>query len=558
MAFRIPSRLLPVSLLTAATIVAAADAAHAGDEFVSATGAYLASRLAIHQGDILARTEFLEEALADSPHETVLLSQTHDSLLSVGRVDEAVRLAGELHHRGLRSASSSITQLVDALKSGDDARVDEAIALLPADGHAGVLGTLAEAWRDVRAGMIPRALETIGAPAKGDGFDPLRAYHRALIHDLAGDAAAAEAAFMGAWQAPGAVAWETARALGGFLERQDRHDDARGVYLRYMDAHPEHRWFESGVDGQFPPVIDADLALSDAFAGIAQHLVLERRSFAALALLNQAAFLAPDDDRIRFMIGNVLAMHGRYLESAEAHGLVSALSPMSWNAGLARARSLHGAGHPDEAMSLLRQMADRRPASAAPFVAIGDILRYLQRWEDAIGAYDDALERLDAASATRAEVLFSQGIALEVSGDWTRAERALLESLEERPDDPHVLNYLGYTWADMGEHLVEALDLIERAVERAPANGMIIDSLGWVLYRLERFNEAVVHLERAAELEPSEPVIIDHLGDAYWMTGRQAEARFQWRRVLGMESTDDALAEVVRQKLQSGLESRGL
>ena len=552
-----------IAAVLAVVVMLAADRARAQTDLVSMTGAYLASRAATYKGDMISKTDFLSQALDARPDDTTLLSETHNALLSVGHVPRAVQLASRLLARGLKTEFSSVTLLVDALKTDDPERVREAFGLLPEEGSSGHLVSLVRAWLAAKDGDYSLAIESIGSPSKGDGFDPVRAYHIALIKDLAGDPISAGQAFSLAWESQGNVTWETARAYGGFLERHGRWDDAHDVYRHYMDVNPANRWFETelerSIEGGKPPApVHADLAIVDAFAAVARKLVAERRSGVALALLNQAAYLAPDDDRTRFMIADVLALQGRYPESAGAYGLVSGQSPMFWSARLGRARSLHDMGHTDEAVSLLRAMSGEKPLSAGPFVAIGDIMRSHRRWNEAAEAYDEALGLLDDSAGIRPDVLFDLGTALERSGNWQRAEHAFVGSLETRPDDPYTLNYLGYSWADRGEHLVEALDLIERAASQAPDDGMIIDSLGWVLYRLQRFEEAVAQLERAAELEPSEPVIIDHLGDAYWMAGRRYEARFQWQHVLSMEPDDDTLIEAVRHKLQSGLDESGL
>jgi Flp pilus assembly protein TadD len=127
-----------------------------------------------------------------------------------------------------------------------------------------------------------------------------------------------------------------------------------------------------------------------------------------------------------------------------------------------------------------------------------------------------------------------------------------LKALELEPNQPFVLNYLGYSWIEKGRHLARAQKMIEDAVRQRPRDGYIVDSLGWVLYRLGDYEKAVPHLERAVELQPSDPVINDHLGDAYWKVGRNREARFQWKRAKSLDPTDEVL-EVLEEKLESGL-----
>src|SRR5207302_9406593 len=118
--------------------------------------------------------------------------------------------------------------------------------------------------------------------------------------------------------------------------------------------------------------------------------------------------------------------------------------------------------------------------------------------------------------------------ALERAGRWPRAEADLLHALELQPEQPLVLNYLGYSWVDKGLKLNDAMRMIQRAVDLRPNDGYIVDSLGWAFYRLGNYPQAAQQLEKAVELRPQDPTINDHLGDAYWQTGRAEEARNQW------------------------------
>jgi Flp pilus assembly protein TadD len=152
-------------------------------------------------------------------------------------------------------------------------------------------------------------------------------------------------------------------------------------------------------------------------------------------------------------------------------------------------------------------------------------------------------------------VLFYQrGIAYERSDRWELAEDDFFRALELEPDQPLVLNYLGYSWVELRRNLDEAQEMIEKAVEQRPDDGYIVDSLGWVMYRLGNFEEAVKHLGRAVELRPVDPVINDHFGDALWMVGRRIEARFQWKRALSFEPEEEE-AERIRDKLERGLDA---
>ena len=206
----------------------------------------------------------------------------------------------------------------------------------------------------------------------------------------------------------------------------------------------------------------------------------------------------------------------------------------------------------DEAFALLEGVAAREPERIDAFVQLGDLLRHDERYDEAEAAYSRAIARLGKPKREHWTLLYARGIAYERTKRWPEAEADFLKALELEPEQPFVLNYLGYSWVDQGLHLDRAKNMLNRAVELRPDDGFIVDSLGWVHYRLGDYDAAVDSLERAVELEPADPVINDHLGDAYWRVGRQREARYQWQRVLTLEPDEEVTAEV-EQKLRSGL-----
>jgi len=210
--------------------------------------------------------------------------------------------------------------------------------------------------------------------------------------------------------------------------------------------------------------------------------------------------------------------------------------------------------------AVLHGLTEAYPDDPRSQVALGDLLRRDERWEPAAEAYAAALARVgaDTGGGDAPELWrlhYAHGIALERSRRWPQAERALKRALELEPDQPFVLNYLGYSWVDQGLHLDEARAMLHQAVELRPDDGFIVDSLGWAYYRLERYEKAVTYLERAVELEPGDPVINDHLGDAYWRVGREREARYQWERALTLEPSDEDVP-AIEAKLERGLPER--
>jgi tetratricopeptide (TPR) repeat protein len=151
-------------------------------------------------------------------------------------------------------------------------------------------------------------------------------------------------------------------------------------------------------------------------------------------------------------------------------------------------------------------------------------------------------------------LFYARGICFESLNRWQDAEKDLQQALKLNPDQPEVLNYLGYSWADQGKKLSEAYDYVSRAHSQTPEEPYIIDSLGWVLYRMGYFNEAVPYLEESVQFLPADAVINEHLGDVYWQVGREQEARFQWERALkNSEESDTEKMQTLKNKMANGI-----
>ncbi|MEM9670373.1 MAG: tetratricopeptide repeat protein [Pseudomonadota bacterium] len=186
-------------------------------------------------------------------------------------------------------------------------------------------------------------------------------------------------------------------------------------------------------------------------------------------------------------------------------------------------------------------------------IQLGDLFRSLGRYEDAEQVFSEIIANDTEKGLTDWRLLYARGAAREQLQKWPRAEADLLAALELAPEQPSLLNYLGYSWIDRGENLEKGFEMIQRAVDLRPDAGYIIDSLGWAYYRLGRYEEAVEQLERAVALEPGEAVLNDHLGDAYWRVGRHLEATFQWSRAIQLDPESQG-TELLHAKVENGLD----
>lgn len=524
----------------------------------TASGAYLAAQAAFVERDMGTAADYLMIALADDPDNKDLIRQAHFAMVSAGRVPEALPLARKLVVGEQAEQLSPLTLAVDALDRGDTEAAYEAIGYLPLSGYGLALVPLFEAWIAVAEGDLEGAVAAIGPYDLGDGFDALRAYHVALIEDLASNPEAADAAFRVALTAQDGGSYRVVLAYGSFLENRGKSAEAREVYEDFLTANPNSLWLEGAIEqleapGDVRRLDTPEEGAAEALFAVAGAAQQGGSPETALAYAQLAAYLAPDSDVVHLLIGDVLELEGLHADAIAAYRRINAKSPLSWTGRLRTAINLDDSGASDKAIAMLRQMEQERPDRADALIVLGDILRVNERWDEAVAAYDDAYEREGDAAVDDWKLHYVRGIALERSGDWERAEADLLRALEIQPGHPFVLNYLGYTWVDMGIHMDEALAMIEQAVAQRPTDGFIIDSLGWAYYRMGRYEEAAAQLELAVEYEPGDPVVNDHLGDAYWRVGRRNEARVQWQRAMSLADDDQELIDAIREKLQSGL-----
>ncbi|RVC04686.1 tetratricopeptide repeat protein, partial [Mesorhizobium sp. M7A.F.Ca.CA.002.15.2.1] len=206
----------------------------------------------------------------------------------------------------------------------------------------------------------------------------------------------------------------------------------------------------------------------------------------------------------------------------------------------------------EEAITHLKAFVDAHPNDMRAYLALGGVYSSKEDFRSAATLYDKAVEALKTPTAANWNIFYQRGIAYERLKEWPKAEPNFRKALELFPDQPQVLNYLGYSWVDMNMNLKEGLAMIQKAVDLRPSDGYIVDSLGWAYFRLGRFDDAVREMERAVSLKPEDPVLNDHLGDAYWRVGRKLEATFQWNQARDLKPDPDVLANL-QQKLMKGL-----
>ncbi len=545
---------------TAADPPAPAAAASPAEAEAPATGAggYLAARQAYKGDDLDTAAAHYRVALGEDPDNPALVRRAFLARLEIGDAAGAAALAERGLATGAVAPFMHLSLGVERARLGDWDGAADFFLLLPRSRLGLVMRPMLAGWAAAGRGDAAGADRAFAGLAAMPGFETLALLHIAHAAALGGDGEAAGAAFRdalarnpdppprlrlaaAAWLASERRMEEARRALGPRSRRGPDPAAAAAMLDRAAAGEPVPELVSSAAEGA-----------AEALFDLASAMQRERSRSAAMALARLALRLRPDFPLAQLLVGEILDDRGRHAEAAAIYRDVPLASPYGALARLRAAASLRDLGRTGEAAAALAELAGERPRDPVPWIRLGDLRRGDKDWGEAIAAYDRAEARIDAPGPEDWRLFYTRGIALERAKDWKRAERDFLKALELSPDQPYVMNYLGYSWTEQGVHLERAERLIEKAVELRPNDGYILDSLGWVLFRTGRFHEAVPKLERAVRLKPNDPTINDHLGDAYWRVGRRIEAGFQWRRALAMDPEAELLS-AIEEKLERGL-----
>lgn len=522
----------------------------------SALGAYLAARWAHASHETGAAADFYSRALAADPENVELLQRAHMLLAAEGRLEEAVALARRLLAFDSEAAVAAMLVASRDVKEGRLAAAEERLAKLPRRGINSFMAPMMLAWTRAAQGRFDGALAALAPMSGSSPLAPLHDFHAALINDLADRRMAAEKLYDSLVAGEGPLTLRAVEAAGAFYQRIGRTEKARALYARYMGQHPGSGLLDGDArlaqGDKLPRVVQSGVeGLAEAMFGASTSIRQGNALDVALVFGRLALDLRPNFPLAQVLVADILQSQERFDLANEVYRAIDPASPAWWSAQLRVAENLEDSGRADEAAALLRGMAGQRPDRWDALVSLGDVLRRGKNFAAAAEAYGQAITRVPRIERHHWTLFYSRGIALERSQRWPEAETDFLKALELERDQPYVLNYLGYSWVEQGINLDQARKMIEKAASLRPDDGAVVDSLGWVLYRLGDYPAAVRNLERAVELRPEDPTINDHLGDALWRVGRRDEARFQWQRALLLESDAEA-KQGLEAKLKAG------
>jgi tetratricopeptide (TPR) repeat protein len=525
----------------------------------NAAGSYLAARHAGAERDAGAAATYYLNVLKLDPRNPDLLSRAFLSVLTDGDVDGAGKLADRVLAADHTDRIARLVIGIRELKQKRYAQAQQDFAQSVRGPVTDLAASLLSGWALYGAGDAKAATDTIDKLSGPDWYAIFKDLHTAMILDLANNKKEAAKRFDRTYKSD-PTALRTVEAYGRFLSRTASKDDALKIYQDFDKALPDHplvsQEMKDVADGQkLPPLVDSPQAgAAEALYGLGASIGRRGGEDLALIYLQLALYLQPTHTMALLSLGDLYEDLKKPELAIKAYERIPTSSPLARNAQIQEAVDLDSLDRTDEAKQKLDHVIAEHPKDTEAIVELGNIQRGRKQFADCATTYGKAIDTLAKPEKSNWVMFYFRGICYERSHQWPAAEADMKKALELYPEQPLVLNYLGYSWVDQGQHMTEGMDMIRRAVDQRPDDGYIVDSLGWAYYRIGNYDEAVKNLERAVELKPEDPTINDHLGDAYWHVGRTLEAHFQWSHAKDLKPDPEDLPKI-EAKLKNGLPS---
>ena len=525
----------------------------------TAYGAFLAGRYAEAQQDPAAAAGFFEKAVAADPANPDLVGEGLAAALLAG-APGAVSLAPLVSHNAL-----AIMLLGNqAALNGDYGGAARRFATLPQDDLAGVIQPLLVAWAEAGAGNQGAALAGLARYFSGSNLSLVYVLNAALIADVGGDPHDAAGYYAAAGSGGATQNLRLAQILASWQARQGQMQGAQAQLAALLADHPDLQVALPALKAAIakPVITKPTDGLAEAYLTFAGLLDQPQQVTVRVTFLRFALALRPDLAAARLLLASVQEGDNAGNAAADPARLEAALAtlrpvpaddPLYGPVAMQEATLLAALNRPEEAVAVLNRLAAADPGDPTPLAAAADVLRDDNQFKASAAAYDKAIALTGQPPPPAAwSLYFDRGMAEDQSGDWKAAEPDMLEALSLAPNQPYLLNYLGYSWALRGEKLDQARRMLQQAVGLDPNDGAVIDSLGFVSLRQGRKAEAIGLLTQAVELDPDDAEVNAHLGDAFWANGMKLQAGYQWQRALSLKPDPKLQNEIEAKLKQAG------
>lgn len=555
-----PRYILPFAGAAALTMLVTAIPSRAEfsiNDATSLSGNYLAGRSAGKERDNEIAADYLSKALIEDPDNPVLIEKLFLLEVSSGNLPAAEELATKVLSFNSQHRMARIVLGLRDFRSRHyaDARKNFAEASYTPVGE--LTSALLSAWAYAGESNLKEALATLDKLDSNDSFANFKSYHSALIADYLSSSVRAEASYKKAYAQAG-TSLRVVQSYGNFLERHNRRDEAIKIYQAFLDGGEDNALvglaLKRAKEAKTPLAFIATpgAGAGEALFSLASAMTDDQSIDVALLYAQLALSFNGDRPVLLTLLGDIYVDTKQYQNAINTYEQTPLASPLRINADTEIAVNLQRLDRTKEAQERLKGIIAHDPKNYDALVTLGNIYRSNEEFASASDTYSTALALLTQIDKDHWRIFYYRGIAFERQKMWDKAEADFRKALSLSPDEPLILNYLGYSMIEKKINLTEALGMVKKAVELKPNDGYIVDSLGWAYFQLGDFEEAATNIERAVELNPADPIIGEHLGDAYWRVGRTLEAKFQWQHAKDNGPEPDDLKRI-EDKLLNGL-----
>lgn len=549
-----------------AAVAEAGKADKAEEEGKGRLGSFLMGKFAETQGDTQNGVRFVEEALKNDPNNKKTMASLYRMYVLSGRLEEALPLAEKLQGSKVveegREYLPEMLLVLGAVKKGDYTQAQRYLGSIPKTGLNSILVPLLDVWVKQAKGDIHNPVQVKDVITDERLVLPQVYLNLAFLNDAAGQIPQALSYYEQATKADGGQPFRAVEALANLYARTGEEEKRNLLVQGYLQNHGDSALVHDVLTATAlakpqPLVKDAREGMAEAFYTLANMFHGVRATSDEIAILHFALFLRPDYPAAQFLLANAQELAEDYQAAIDVYAKID---PASVYFARGKIRSLYdksemGPEQVEAALAGLTTLANEHPEDEDALMAKGDILRTHARYHDALAVYTAATARVAHPGQQHWILYFSRGACYERLGHWKEAEADMKKALALSPNEPDVLNYLGYSWLSKKIHVAEAKKMVEAAYEARPEDPHIMDSMGYALYVTGDFTSAQEYFQQALERTPNDATVNEHLGDTYWQLGHKTEARFQWNQALVNQSDAEEKRAIAR-KIEKGIALR--
>ena len=520
-------------------------------------GAYLAGRVAHMRQDFNEATEYYRLVLEKDKDNKTVNRSLYIIYASLGQIKQAAPYAQVEVDADVKNTLAPLIVAIEKFSLGQYAEARQVMNKMTDKAYKTIVNPWFNAWTYAGEGNEKEAIASIDRILNDPALRAAKLYHRAMIYDYLGNRLMAAQNFAALIkQFPSEVSFRMLEVITDFYVRGGDKNMARQISHRYNDNSvltvlltDIDKKIDAGQVNAISVINTPQKGLAEALFNIGTLFRVSNGGMEfAQIYIAAASYLNPDYEIAKIAMANILEELGLLKEANRYYAQVPKDSGSYFISRMKMIENMNTLKDFNGAERNLRMLLKDYPENTQLLTDLGNIASSMNKNDEAIEIYQKAIKSSHNIDNSMWPIYYSLAVSYDRINQKNKAEDNLKMALNMSNRNPNVLNYLGYSWLVENKNVDEAVRMIVEAYRHAPYEGHIIDSLGWVFYRLGEYDKAMAYLERASDMNPGNAVISDHLGDAYWFGGRKNEAVFQWKHALVLKEDSELLDKAAVQK----------